>query len=107
MLNLTLHPCNCIQAITNIKGTLKPGTGAVLVRDYAAGDLAEQRLARVGRHKRLGPHLYMRGDGTKCLYFTQVRACLLAWTGAGMPRCSMPLARSPVYAEGMLGDDAL
>jgi hypothetical protein len=59
----------------NLKRLLKPGTGTILVRDYAAGDLAEQRLADHARPKFLGSeHFYVRGDGTRCLYFTEARS---------------------------------
>jgi hypothetical protein len=56
----------------NFKAVLKPKSGSVIVRDYAVGDLAQQRLASEGRHKRLGPDFYVRGDGTRCLYFSEV-----------------------------------
>lgn len=52
------------RAVLEMKAVLKPGTGTVLVRDYAAGDLAEERLAAQGKHRHISNHLYSRGDGT-------------------------------------------
>ena len=52
------------HAAMELKAVLKPGTGTVVVRDYAAGDLAEERLAAQGHHRNLSEHLYSRGDGT-------------------------------------------
>jgi hypothetical protein len=62
-----------VQVADELKRVLKPGVGSLLVRDYAAGDLAEQRLAAQGEHRRAGEHFYARGDGTCCLFFTKVR----------------------------------
>ena len=56
-----------------MKAVLKPGVGTVLVRDYAVGDLAERRLAASSRPKQLAEHFYVRGDGTRCLYFSEVQ----------------------------------
>lgn len=56
----------------NIASILKPNTGKVFFRDYAVGDLAEERLQKQGRQKKLGPNFYVRGDGTTCHYFSEV-----------------------------------
>ena len=85
-----------LQALGRFKAVLKPGYGTVLVRDYAVGDLAEQRLAAEGRQKRLGEHFYVRGDGTRCLYFCEVRAPARV--------AAEPLAGSP--ATGHFGSQA-
>jgi hypothetical protein len=61
------------QAISNVAETLKRGSGVVLFRDYAEGDLAHQRLQKAGRQQKLGPGFYVRGDGTRCYYFAEVR----------------------------------
>ena len=71
-----------LQAVQHFKEVLRPRTGTVLVRDYAAGDLAEQRLAATSRRKRLDDHFYVRGDGTRCLFFTEVRVQSLLTTCA-------------------------
>ena len=47
-------------------------------RDYAAGDLAEERLSSQGRQQQLGPNFYVRWDGTRAFYFTEV----CGWLGA-------------------------
>ena len=58
--------------MSNVARTLRPGA-RVLVRDYAEGDLAEQRLEtkRSGAARKLGPSYYIRGDGTFCHYFSE------------------------------------
>jgi hypothetical protein len=72
-----------LQAIENLKAVLKPRSGSVILRDYASGDLAQQRLACEGRHKRLAPDFYVRGDGTRCLYFHKVSFSIPAATPLG------------------------
>ena len=52
--------------------TLRPGTGKVLFRDYAENDMAQGRLGNAGRQQKLGPNFYVRGDGTRCFYFSEV-----------------------------------
>ena len=61
-----------MQAVANVARVLKPGTGRVLVRDYAEGDLAQLRLAGPTRNQRLSHNFYVRSDGTQAYYFTQV-----------------------------------
>jgi hypothetical protein len=62
------------QAVDGFKVVLRPGRGVVVVRDYAVGDVAERRLSAAGRQKKLATNFYLRGDGTRCLYFSEVRA---------------------------------
>lgn len=62
---------NPLQALENLKPSLAPG-GRVLVRDYARGDLAQSRLSEPGRVQRLADDFYVRWDGTRAFYFTQV-----------------------------------
>eukprot|EP00741_Cyanophora_paradoxa_P007536 tig00001154_g7289.t1 len=58
-------------AIANVRAVLRDG-GVVLFRDYADGDLAQERLhAQKGR--RLAPGFYVKADGTRCFYFTRER----------------------------------
>lgn len=61
-----------MQAIRNVAQTLRPGTGKVLFRDYAEGDLAHGRLGDAGKQQKLGLNFYVRGDGTRCFYFSEV-----------------------------------
>jgi methyltransferase-like protein 6 len=62
-----------VQAIRNVARTLRPGSGQVLFRDYAVGDLAQDRLAQEGRAQRIGDNFYARWDGTRAFYFSEVR----------------------------------
>ncbi|GMH33261.1 hypothetical protein BSKO_01095 [Bryopsis sp. KO-2023] len=66
-----IDPNSMEKAISNIASVLKPGVGKVLFRDYAMGDLAEERLRKEGRRKKLGENFYVRGDGTRCYYFSE------------------------------------
>ncbi|GIL67478.1 hypothetical protein Vafri_20875 [Volvox africanus] len=66
-----IHPQRMAAAIHNVAKCLRPGSGRLLFRDYAEGDLAQERLAGGDRPKRLGPNFYVRGDGTRCYYFSQ------------------------------------
>eukprot|EP00775_Hariotina_reticulata_P012672 gene12672-12799_t len=59
------------QAIQNVAAVLKPGSGRVLFRDYAAGDLAQTRLEEAAGIKLIDDSFYVRGDGTCCYYYTE------------------------------------
>ena len=72
----------CVQAIACVAATLKPGTARVLVRDYAEGDLAQQRFQRSGRMQRISHNFYARSDGTCAYFFSQVSSGAVPW------RCS-------------------
>ncbi len=66
-------------AVANVKQTLlqssggssNGGGGKILFRDYADGDLAQERLQRDYKQQRIGEGFYMRGDGTRAYYFTK------------------------------------
>jgi hypothetical protein len=58
------------DVVRNVSSVMRgAGEGRVLVRDYAAGDLAQARFA-VKEGQRLGDNFYVRGDGTRAYYFT-------------------------------------
>ena len=58
------------DVVLNVSSVMRgAGEGRVLVRDYAAGDLAQARFA-VKEGQRLGDNFYVRGDGTRAYYFT-------------------------------------
>ena len=61
-----------MQVVRSVKALLRPRTGTVVVRDYAEGDLAEYRLRSHGAQRKIASNFYIRGDGTRCYYFTQV-----------------------------------
>jgi hypothetical protein len=77
-------PCCCSsplpppQALRNVAAVLKPGVGRVLFRDYADGDLAQTRLQDSSAVKHIRGNFYVRGDGTCCYYFGQVRGTSLS-----------------------------
>lgn len=53
--------------LQNISKVLKPN-GLVLFRDYALGDLAQERFS--GKDQRISENFYVRGDGTRAFYFS-------------------------------------
>ncbi|XP_059644339.1 uncharacterized protein LOC132286091 [Cornus florida] len=52
--------------LQNIKKVLKPN-GCVLFRDYATGDLAQERF--ICKDQKISENFYVRGDGTRAFYF--------------------------------------
>ncbi|CAA7036869.1 unnamed protein product [Microthlaspi erraticum] len=53
--------------LQNIKKVLKPN-GCILFRDYAVGDLAQERFS--GKDQKISENFYVRGDGTRAFYFS-------------------------------------
>ena len=59
------------QTLRNISSVMRPSCeGRVLIRDYASGDLAQERFS-VKDGQKLGDNFYVRGDGTRAYYFSQ------------------------------------
>ena len=61
-----------MQVLYSIAGTLKKGSGQVIFRDYVEGDLAKTRFAGSNRQQKLRENFYVRGDGTRVFFFSQV-----------------------------------
>ncbi|KNA15218.1 hypothetical protein SOVF_100160 [Spinacia oleracea] len=55
-------------ALQNIRKVLKPN-GIVLFRDYATGDLAQERFTC--KDQKISENFYVRGDGTRAFYFSE------------------------------------
>ncbi|CAN1120892.1 tRNA N(3)-methylcytidine methyltransferase METTL6 [Linum perenne] len=53
--------------LQNIRKVLKPN-GRVLLRDYATGDLAQERFS--SKNQKISENFYVRGDGTRAYYFS-------------------------------------
>ncbi|KAG7943305.1 hypothetical protein I3843_15G031800 [Carya illinoinensis] len=54
--------------LQNIRKVLKPN-GYVLFRDYATGDLAQERFTL--KDQKISENFYVRGDGTRAFYFSE------------------------------------
>ena len=65
-----ISPEKMRDAIRNVSSVMRPGgEGRVLLRDYASGDLAQERFAAKDGQK-LAENFYVRGDGTRAYYFS-------------------------------------
>jgi len=66
-----ISPSKMPAAIRNLAVVMRRSTESrVFVRDYAAGDLAEERLESKS-HRKISDNFYVRGDGTRAYYFTE------------------------------------
>nr|XP_043624434.1 uncharacterized protein LOC122596003 isoform X2 [Erigeron canadensis] len=55
-------------ALQNIKKIMKPNA-YLLFRDYATGDLAQERL--ICKDQKISENFFVRGDGTRAFYFSE------------------------------------
>ncbi|CAH2060577.1 unnamed protein product [Thlaspi arvense] len=62
-----LSPEKMPLVLQNIRKVLKPN-GCILFRDYAVGDLAQERFS--GKDQKISENFYVRGDGTRAFYFS-------------------------------------
>ncbi|KAB2024623.1 hypothetical protein ES319_D06G099000v1 [Gossypium barbadense] len=62
-----LSPEKMPLVLQNIKKVLKPN-GYVLFRDYAVGDLAQERFST--KDQQISENFYVRGDGSRAFYFS-------------------------------------
>ncbi|KAG9157333.1 hypothetical protein Leryth_004974 [Lithospermum erythrorhizon] len=70
------------SVLQNIRKVLKPD-GHVLFRDYATGDLAQERLTH--KEQKISENFYVRGDGTRAFYFSdEFLASLFRENGFGI-----------------------
>jgi len=58
--------------VRNLSTVMRDGQrGAICVRDYAAGDLAQERFeGKAAANQKLSENFYVRHDGTRAYYFT-------------------------------------
>ena len=58
--------------LRNLSTVMRDGQrGTICVRDYAAGDLAQERLEdKSSRNQKLSDNFYVRSDGTRAYYFS-------------------------------------
>eukprot|EP00803_Ostreobium_quekettii_P003831 evm.model.scf_404.3 EVM.evm.TU.scf_404.3 scf_404:66256-70198(+) len=66
-----ISPEKMPKVLRSVAEVLDPEVGCLYFRDYAKGDLAEQRFAAEGRQQKLAENFYVRGDGTRCYYFSK------------------------------------
>lgn len=70
-----LTPEQMPACVRNIRSVLKPGTGVVILRDYAVLDMAQIRFHQQSDPKLIDQNLYLRQDGTLSYFFTEEFLC--------------------------------
>ncbi|GAB2286009.1 hypothetical protein Dimus_020432 [Dionaea muscipula] len=63
-----VSPEKMTKVLQNVRNVLKPN-GRVLLRDYATGDLAQERFTC--KDQMISENFYVRGDGTRAFYFSE------------------------------------
>ena len=87
------------DAVRNVSSVMRPGAEArVLIRDYASGDLAQERFAAKTGQK-LAENFYVRGDGTRAFYFSPETLKAL-FAGAGMALERLDVHRRAITNRG-------
>ena len=87
------------DAVRNVSSVMRPGAEArVLIRDYASGDLAQERFAAKAGQK-LAENFYVRGDGTRAFYFSPETLKAL-FAGAGMALERLDVHRRAITNRG-------
>jgi methyltransferase-like protein 6 len=72
-----ISPQHFDQVIAKLAKVIKPG-GVILFRDYAVGDLAQQRFdGKEAAPQKIEENFYVRSDGTRAYYFSEEYLCAL------------------------------
>ncbi|XRB18055.1 tRNA N(3)-methylcytidine methyltransferase METTL6 [Pseudoscourfieldia marina] len=103
-----MSPDTFAHALEQARRVLKVG-GTLLIRDYAEGDMAMERLAGkkggMDGIREIDERFYMRGDGTRAYYFQvdELRS-LLTTGGFDVASCSLVSMRNENRAQELIMD---
>ena len=69
-----VSPALMPAALASVAACLRPGSGRLLFRDYAATDAVKRaQLAGEAGRKRIADGFYSRWDGTRAFFFSEAR----------------------------------